>query len=233
MLRKAQGFLYAAAFVSKQGLHQGLASTFAALDDTDDSRALGLNFETYFASQLLINLVSEVEHFMASAIGAALQYHPEKMGKTTFTLAEVMAAESPKELVKHAAASMLNAIMYEKPKDYLKRFAEIVSIDDRALEKRWPRFVELKARRDLGVHNNWMVNEIYLRKLREVDLNTDVKVGDRIVPDFAYLTDSSAFCDDLVAKLADLLGQKWIPGPTEATTLNARMSLATQPPAEG
>lgn len=31
----------------------------------------------------------------------------------------------------------------------------------------WPNFVEMKARRDVGVHGEWKRNEVYDRKVRD------------------------------------------------------------------
>lgn len=229
LLRKAQRFLLAAALVSRTNEHPTLTQIFKDLDSSKDTEQLGQSFETYFASQLSINLVSEVEHFFENAITATLRHYPEKMGKTTFTLSDIMAADSTSELVSHAARAMMNNIMYERPKEYLKKFSEIVAIDEGSLSSHWTDFVELKARRDLGIHNNWVVNEIYLRKLREVGYQAKAKMGERILPDFKYLIEASTLCDGLIEKLADLLAEKWIPGPSEARTLTDRIKHLPTP----
>ena len=63
----------------------------------------------------------------------------------------------------------------------------MVSIDKKHLIEIWPSFVEMKARRDLGVHNNWVTNGIYLRKLKEIGFADHPSTGMRLIPDFAYL----------------------------------------------
>lgn len=187
-----------------------LALLLEKMDKGYASQSLGVNFETYFAAQFIINLVSEVEHFLGSAVAAALRLHPEKIGGQTFKLTEIISATSTDELVDRAAKAKLNELMYEKPLDYIKKLSEILSVDAVKLEDHWPAFVELKARRDLGVHSNWMVNEIYLRKLKEAKITTDAKVGDSVIPDFKYLTQAIDDAGYLAETLATLLAEKWM-----------------------
>lgn len=210
MIRKAHLLLYRVEDVARSG-HKVLSEIYEQLDQSPDTKALGLSYETLFASQLTINLASEVENVFTSAVGAALRLHPGKMGSQTFTLSDVLSSTSRDELVERAASTVLNSIMYEKPKAYLKRFAALLSVDAEKLQAHWPAFVEMKARRDLGIHNNWIVNEVYLRKLREAGLESPNSAGDRVVPNFSYLIRATEACENLVDALTDLLAEKWIP----------------------
>lgn len=209
-LRQAQLFLIQAQIVARGG-HPALSEALGGLEDSKDARQAEITYETFFASHLLINLVSEVEHFFGGAVSAALRLYPGKMGSHTFKLSEIVSASSNDELIDQAAASVMNDLMYKKPLEYIKSLAEILSIDARELDAHWPPFVELKARRDLGVHNNWVVNEIYLRKLREAGTPSPHALGERIIPTFSYLQEGTAMCAALVKAMADLLGTKWIP----------------------
>ena len=191
--------------------HHGLAGPFKVLEESKDTKRLGLTYETFFASHLMINLVSEVEHFLGSAVSAVLRMYPEKMGAQTFKLADIISAGSTDELVDRAARAVLNEMMYEKPAAYITRLSSILSIDAIPLADDWRGFVELKARRDVGVHNNWFVNEIYLRKLKEAGVETALNIGDRVIPDFRYMNWATDMCQHLVETTANLLGEKWLP----------------------
>lgn len=208
VLRNAEKFLRIAQQTA--GGHPFLASALAELEQSKESKQLGVKYETYFASHLTVNLVSEVEHFFGSAVSAALRMYPEKMSSQTFKLAEIISADSTDELIDRAANSVLYGLMYEKPLDYIKSLAFILSIETAKLDQHWPAFVELKARRDLGVHSNWVVNEIYLRKLREAKITTPHVLGDRVIPDFGYMSQAMIACNQLVETMANLLGEKWI-----------------------
>jgi len=210
VLYKALAFLKTARQVAAAG-DVVLSKILAELDNSKDSKQLGVDYEKFFASHLTITLVSEVEHFLGSAVAAALRLYPEKMGSQTVKLADVLSVSSKEEIIDRAARGVMNALMYEKPLDYLKNLANILSIDEAKFEKLWPVFVELKARRDVGVHNNWNANEIYIRKIREAGTFGTCSVGEHLIPNFAYLLTAMDSCKALVEAMVEELGKKWLP----------------------
>lgn len=217
VLHQALTFLKAARHVASSG-NLALASILVELENSKDSMQLGLSYEKFFASHLTITLVSEVEHFLSSAVAAALRLYPEKMGSQTIKLSELISATSKEEVIDRAAGTVMNALMYEKPLDYIERFSDIVSIDASKLKKLWPAFVELKARRDTGVHNNWVANEIYLRKIREAGISGSCAIRERLIPDFPYLHNAMESCKDLVGVIVQQLAAKWIPTAHESNS---------------
>lgn len=46
-----------------------------------------------------------------------------------------------------------------------------MSIELGILDRIWPIYIEMKARRDLGVHNGWIKNRVYEKKVSEVNHN--------------------------------------------------------------
>jgi citrate lyase gamma subunit len=209
-LRKALAFLIAARKDAIAGNPQ-LQKLYESIEASSESKQAEITFETFFAATILINLVSEVEHFFGSAIATALRMYPGKMGNQTFKLTEIITASSNNELIDRAASATLNELMYEKPMDYLTGLAEILSINKESMIDVWPGFVEVKARRDLGVHNNWVANPIYLRKLKEAKCKDLPNIGTRLIPDFAYLNEALSICDKLVELMANLMAEKWLP----------------------
>lgn len=209
-LRRALNFLVVAQREALAG-NPRLQPILEGMNLSKEAKQAGLYFETFFASTHVIALVSEVEHFFANTVSAALRLYPGKMGSHTFRLTEILAVSSTDELVDRAATATMHELMYEKPLDYLVGLCKILSIERQPLEIHWPNFVELKARRDLGVHNDWLVNDVYLRKVKEARLDQVPLPGTRLTPDFQYLTQSIELCGALVGAFADLLGEKWIP----------------------
>jgi hypothetical protein len=207
--RHALNFLHAAKGIANTKSPE-LLKVLSPLEESNEARMLEVSYETYFASHLTNFLVSEMEHFFGSAISAALRLHPEKMGSQKFNLKEILSASSNDELIDRAANSVMNKLMYEKPLDYLKGLAEILSIKTDTIEPLWPKYIELKARRDIGAHGNWVVNEIYLRKLSEAKIPTEFIVNDRIIPDFNYLETALVFCGELASAMSNALGEKWV-----------------------
>ncbi len=216
-LRKAKNFLEVSRTVAASGFPP-LSDVLQSLDGSPESRQAQVSFETLFSAALFVNLISEVEHFFVSCAATAIRLYPGKVGSETFRLSDVLASSSTDELVERAADRALQALMYEKPADYLSGLCEIVSIDKKHLLDIWPNFVEMKARRDLGVHNNWVANEIYLRKLKEISFATPPSIGLRLIPDFAYLEASIKTCDHLVGQMANLMAKKWLPLPGDVAS---------------
>lgn len=227
-LRRALNFLVAAQGEALAG-NSRLQPILEGMNSSKEAKQAGLSFETFFASTNVIALVSEVEHFFANTVSTALRLYPGKMGGHTFRLTEILAVSSTDELVDRAASATMHELMYEKPLDYLAGLCNILSIEKQSLETDWPKFVELKARRDLGVHNDWIVNAIYLRKVKEARLEHAPLPGVRLIPDFQYLTQSIQLCDTLVGAIANLLGEKWIPIAKEIRQLSPTQDGHRQP----
>lgn len=212
LLRQAVILLKVSHVASQEDVEANIVlDEIKAFDSSKEAKELNVNYETYFASHLTINLVSEVEHFFASAVSAALRLYPQKMGQQSYKLGEIIEASSREELIDRAANASIYQLMYEKPLDYLAKLTDILSIESDKLMGHWPAFVELKARRDLGIHNNWIVNEIYLRKLREAKIECNHKMGEQLIPDFKYLMNSVNTTSELIKTMASLLGEKWMP----------------------
>ncbi len=207
--RHAFNFLKSAKEIATAGNPEVLKAILP-LENSKESKRLQVTYETYFASHLTSFMVSEMEHFFSGAVSAALKLHPEKMGTHTFKLTEILSSSSNQELIDRAASSVLNKIMYEKPLDYLKSLTNILSIDIEKIAPIWPKYIELKARRDIGVHGNWIVNEIYLRKISEAKLAVSCSEGDRIIPDFIYLEEAMSLCTELAKVFSGALAEKWV-----------------------
>lgn len=227
--RRAMNFLVVAQREAMAG-NPRLRPILEEMNLSKEARQADLSFETFFASTNVIALVSEVEHFFGNAVSTALRLYPGKMGSHSFRLTEILAVSSTDELVERAASATMHELMYEKPLDYLVGLCNILSIEKKSLERHWPDFVELKARRDLGVHNDWIVNAIYLRKIKEAGLGQAPVLGTRLAPDFQYLNRSMDLCSALVGEIANLLGEKWIPVAREIKESGTADSGNAQPP---
>ncbi|MCK4359314.1 MAG: hypothetical protein KAW92_11345 [Candidatus Cloacimonetes bacterium] len=120
----------------------------------------------YYRSILFVDLIASVELFFVELIKAAIVEHPQKVGDSKFELKEVLRGLTVDELIERCANDFIHKLMYEKPEDYLEKMCSVLSIDSGEVAPFWPRFIEAKARRDLGVHNNWICNDLYIRKTK-------------------------------------------------------------------
>jgi hypothetical protein len=150
------------------------------------TEALGAAYEDphqYFMSRLFVGHVAAFEVFLQDLMSVVIAKHPMKLGATQFKLAEILEAGSTDALVLRAISETTNKLMYKKPMEYRDAIADMLSIDAAALDAPWKILVEAKARRDLGVHANWLCNDTYIRKLEEGGLVSKFKLGDSTVPE--------------------------------------------------
>jgi hypothetical protein len=169
-----------------------------------------LTFQTFFAGMLLTNIIAEVEGYFVEAMKQLLRRYPKKMGSTQFRLSDVL-DKKPEELVLLAAEERLSKLMYKRPNEYVAELAETLAIDPKPLDPHWPAFVEAKARRDLGVHNSWQINDTYRRKVAEAGIQLPEKAGPDMQPDFPYVYQFVEHCDKIVREIARQLGEKYMP----------------------
>ena len=149
-----------------------------------------LDPERHLAGIIAIGIVSEVELYLSDVFKIVVFAHPEMIGSTPFTLSDFI-SKPKEELVQIAAEKKLNTLFYQKPKEYLSGVCSLLSIDEIEFSTSWPMFIEAKARRDIGIHNGWIANATYLRKLTEGGIPTDVILGDLICPNLDYVYDMS------------------------------------------
>lgn len=149
----------------------------------------------------LIATISEVEAYFQDLIVAVLLKHPEKAGKTSFDLKILLELSSIDDVKMLAAERFASDMLFKRPNDYKKDLMTVLSADEALFKKTWPIFVEAKCRRDLGVHNGWVVNDIYRSKVREVGVVPTTE--DFLSINHEYLHSVREGCVDLMIALAN------------------------------
>jgi hypothetical protein len=165
---------------------------------------------TYFRCSLFAVEISAMELFLQDVMKSVILEHPKKIGGLQFRLSEVLDFKSQDELLTRAAEEFQNRVMYKKPMEYLDEIVALLSIDRKPLEKPWKVFVEAKARRDLGVHNRWICNDTYVRKVRETGAKRTARIGTSLTPvDRAYLFRVSSALTKIVASIFKQVAQTY------------------------
>ena len=165
----------------------------------------------YFCGLMLFSLVAEVEYYLAEIVQAIITAHPKKIGSMQIKLADLI--DRPQsEIVGIAASKFMNDLMFKKPTEYLDGICDISGLNKNSLTALWLQFVEAKARRDLGIHNSWIVNDIYLRKLQEAGISTTLKIGDSACPDHDYILPTSNACEALIKEISTQVEAKYPSG---------------------
>jgi hypothetical protein len=112
---------------------------------------------------VLYQAVSHFEAFFFDFLKVLLQFNPRALSqKRQVTVGEVLDALDSENILETLIARELLDLQYKAPSDWIAFLNKIVNLglpdDDVA------RLAELKATRDLHLHNRGVVNDIYLRK---------------------------------------------------------------------
>jgi hypothetical protein len=180
-LQQAYIIILTASLSGNKG-HGELKDAIKKLENTLKSD--NLNTAQYFLSILFLDYVSEIEIFFSNIIKAVISEFPKKLGSASFKLSEILDSSSNDELITKAADEFIYKLMYKKPYEYLEEICNHISINKKEVIPIWHYYIEAKARRDLGVHNNWKCNSTYLRKLKEANIVSKAKIGDSLAPDY-------------------------------------------------
>ncbi len=118
----------------------------------------------------MVSSVSRFEFYLSDVIGQYLRFFPKKLsigpkggdsGKQV-PIQLLVDAEDLEELRDEVIDLRLQTIFHAEPKEYCTYFNAVselgISLDD------FGHFFEIKATRDLAVHNSLMVNDLYLKK---------------------------------------------------------------------
>ncbi|WP_256081016.1 hypothetical protein [Massilia sp. YIM B04103] len=126
------------------------------------------NEELY--ANLLVTAVSRFEFYLADVLGEFLRRDPEKLLRgpkggdsgRPVPLQMVVDADDLEDLYESLIEQRIQSIFYAEPKEYCAYFNAISELE--IPEKSFEQFFEIKATRDLIVHNSLLVNELYRKK---------------------------------------------------------------------
>lgn len=88
----------------------------------------------------------------------------------------------------------------------MAELGKILSINTNEFAIDWKYFIEAKARRDLGVHNGWKINDTYIRKVKEIGID---QIPSTITPDFKYVEELVKCCLRLTDKIKEQIINKY------------------------
>jgi hypothetical protein len=148
----------------------------------------------------LMATISEVEAFFQDLIVAILIKYPEKIRKSTIDLKSLLELNSIDDVKRVAAERFTSEMMFKRPSEYKRDIASVISLGDGLLNDGWSVFIEAKVRRDLGVHNGWVVNDGYRAKIKEVGVSPPV--GRELSVDHPYLDRVRTNCIGLMTILS-------------------------------
>lgn len=146
------------------------------------------------------SLVSAFEDYIIEIAKLIFKLRPENLDKVKCDYG-VFKALSEDELFDHLVNEGVASLTFGSPKEYIKKFCKLIQIEKSAIEPYLKQYIEIKARRDTGVHNNWVKDSRYERKLAEVGLKPDTKIF--LTPDLDYFRYSFDLCGKLVKLISN------------------------------
>jgi hypothetical protein len=170
-----------------------------------------LDFDTYKHS--LITAVSVMEDLLSKIVRSVLQRFPERLNATaagekidkTIKLSLVLESSDLAELRNRLVDRRVLQVFYESPRDYFEHFTVITGLHVPKGDQN--QYIEIKATRDVLIHNRGVISETYLGK---TESSARGKLGETIPLTEKYFADSivnlKKFLVSLIAETRKIFG---------------------------
>ena len=178
---------------------ESIPPEFEALDPPGLLKDADRRIIPYLRSHQFVGLVAGIEDFFLQVLKAVLGAYPDKVGSAPLGLSELLEAGAFEPAIDRAIEGALIGLFYASPQKYRASIESYLSMPPSVLEPLWPAFVEMKARRDLGVHANWQKNDVYAKKVFEA--GGSPAPGPFVGVDISYFSASEAISRRLVTAI--------------------------------
>jgi len=154
----------------------------------------------------IVQLVTILEAMLGDVMRAVIMKYPQKLGnKRNIPMTTILEAVSIEEIHLRATDSFLNELAYKSPEEFSESAKTILSIN--LLEcPAFHKYIEVKATRDIYIHNRGIANGIYLRKSAS---HARVKSGMKLPVDIQYFLESYESCIQMTEWLEVKLHENW------------------------
>lgn len=154
----------------------------------------------------IVQLVTILDALLGDVVRSVVVRYPQKLGaKRTIPLQSLLEAQSLEEVHLRATDALLNELSYKSPTDFASAMQELLSIN-LAECPAFHKYVELKATRDIHIHNRGVVNETYLKKTGS---HSRARSGAALPVDIQYFLESYEGCLQVTEWLEAELDQHW------------------------
>lgn len=154
----------------------------------------------------VVQLVTIVETLLGDVVRAVVARYPHKLGgKRTLSIQTVLEATSLEEVHLRATDTLLNELTYKSPAEFAESIEPLLSLN--LLEcPAFHRYVEIKATRDIFIHNRGFANDVYVRKAGS---HVRVNSGMKLPVDIQYFLESYEHCLQVADWLELKLHSHW------------------------
>lgn len=154
----------------------------------------------------LVQLVTIMEALFGDVVRAVISKYPHKLGtKRSMPLQAILESSSLEEIHLRAADTLLNELSYKSPMEFAESLQGLISVN--LLEcPAFHKYLEIKASRDIFIHNRGIANDIYVRK---AGTHQRVKAGMNLPADIQYFLESYESCLQVTEWLEEKLHDIW------------------------
>lgn len=146
----------------------------------------------------IISAISRTEAFIQDCLVIVINSFPRKLSiladKSGIPLDLFLGHDRREDIINRYVALKCEGLMFAKPSEYIEKLKKVLDIeidDDLILD-----YIEIKASRDIIIHNNGKINELYVNKAGKKARGA---VGNNLKVDYEYFR-------HVIAKLKRLSG---------------------------
>lgn len=136
-----------------------------SLVDQDDLVRRGQDYATVYLRWFTFqHFVSQFEDFLFDLLGLWLTAHPQGLAGKSVPFGAVMEAPDKAAITRAVVDEELNSLKYKRVADWFRYLDKLVHLDHPSSDE-IESLAEIKASRDILVHNRGIVNAIYVSKV--------------------------------------------------------------------
>ena len=162
--------------------------------------------ESYLGLNAILQLVTITEAMCGDVLRAVIVKYPKKLGnKRQVLISTILESNSIEEMHLKATDSLINELTYKSPEEFAAAVEDLTSIN--LLEcTAYHRYIEVKATRDIYLHNSGVANQVYLKKS---GTHARAKNGQQLPMNIDYFLESYESCIQLSEWLELELHEHW------------------------
>ncbi len=157
----------------------------------------------------IYQLVTLTEAMLGDIVRTIIRAYPKKLsGKRTVSISMVLSCETLESVHLAAVDSLLNELSYKSPRDFAEEIGKIIQCNLLEIPA-YHRFIEVKATRDIHIHNRGIANDVYVSKS---GTHARVASGQHLPINNNYFLTAYEACFQVIETLIDELHKHW-PSP--------------------
>lgn len=168
---------------------------------------------TQLGVNAVFQLVTIIEAMLSDVLRATVIRYPQKLGaKRTIPIQSILESATLEEVHLKATDALINELSFKSPNDYAAALDSLISVN--LLEcVAFHKYIEVKAARDIYIHNRGIANDVYVRKAGS---HARVKANNYLPIDNVYFLQSYEYCLQVTEWLEQELHNHWHSSDLEA-----------------